>query len=91
MWQIDGRIQDSNSPRGQASIFLNANKPLTPWEFIPPITWTGLVNEQEVEIVQKSAHAFSIINFDFKIFPDKYSHLKGDIVHLIDKKLRKLD
>jgi len=91
MWQIDKRIEDPAHPRGQISVFLNADKPLTPWGFRSPITWTGLVSGEEVEIIQNTASARSIINFDFKIFPEKYSHFKEDIVHLIDKCLRTLD
>ena len=91
MWQIDERIEDVTHPRGQISVFLNADKPMSPYHFNPPIKWSGYFDSQEVEIIQNNSSASSIDAFDFKKFPDKYSHFKGDIVGLIDEYLRILD
>jgi hypothetical protein len=45
----------------------------------------------KVEIIQKGKSSYSVNDFDFKDFPEKYSFLKNDIVDWINKYLKTLD
>lgn len=91
MWQVDATIPELTHPRECVRLFLNADKALHPSTFIPPITWTGLLDGNAVEIIQNSTSAFSVGNFRFNTFPSKYNHLRGDVVALIDDCLRTMD
>jgi len=91
MWQISEEFEDYTHPIGKGWVNLNADKPMNPYHISYPITWSGFVSGQEVRIIQKSFSAFSLSDFDFVEFPDKYSYIKSDIVKWIDKYLRILD
>ena len=91
MWQIEKEFDDYTHPIGKGWLNLNADKPMNPYKISYPIIWSGFISNIKVEIIQKGKSSYSVNDFDFKDFPEKYSFLKGDIVAWINKYLKTLD
>jgi len=91
MWQIDQQFKDTTNPLGTNNLLLNADKPIMPTKFTPPIIWKGYLDGNEIEIVQKGNFTHSLSDFDFLRFPEKYSYIKKDIVTWINDFLKILD
>lgn len=91
MWQIDKSIPEVTHPRGCVRVFLNPDKGLNPYTFAPPIRWSGFIDNETIIIIQNSTSAIFSGDFEFLTFPQRYNHLKGDIIALIDKSLRTMD
>lgn len=67
MYEIDEITQG-------VSVQLTPDKALFPGRFIIPITWTGFVNGEEIEIIQNSFVAKSINDFKFSKFPNEMDY-----------------
>ena len=91
MWQIKEQFDDYSHPTGKGRVYLKSDQPLHPSAIEWPLTWSGFINNTEVVITQDGLFAGDMDNFDFKSFPQKYNHLKGQIVDWIDDKLRTMD
>ncbi|MDM1412536.1 hypothetical protein HX038_17635 [Myroides odoratimimus] len=89
MWQINKRFKDSTELSGNVTIFLNANKPLNPYDISYPITWSGFVNNQPIEIIQPSSSSSFMENYEFVNYPKGYYIYQNRIITLIDELLRK--
>lgn len=91
MWQINKEFSDPTHPRGKQGIYLNADKPMSPYHISYPIIWSGFVGQNTVEIIQKGESAKYKDDFEFVKFPPGLSYLEGDIISYIDNFLRILD
>lgn len=91
MWQINKEYSDPSHPRGKQGIYLNADKPMSPYHISYPITWSGFVGQNKVIIIQKGESAKYSDDFDFVNFPSALSYLQGEIATYIDNYLRILD
>ena len=49
-----------------------------------PITWTGFISGSNIKILQLASSS-SISDFDFEMFPEKYNHMKNEIINEIDE------
>lgn len=91
MWQIDKKVDDyGGHPSGKCYIFLNADKPMSPYHISYPVTWSGQVGGYDAKIIQLTDSARRIEDFNFEVFPEKYSYLKTDIINWIDEYLHKM-
>lgn len=68
---------------------MNPQEAFTVYNFHPPITWKGTLNNEPVLFKQLSRSSNSIEDFEFEQLPDKFAELKGDIVTSIDNFLKK--
>ncbi len=92
MYDIHKTIEDDlNPPRNKSSIALNSSRPITPYSYTSPIEWTGFVNNERVKILHISPSSSHKDDFIFEEYPTQLNHLKSDIIHLIDKKLKTLN
>lgn len=91
MWEINETFDDYSHPTNKGWIYLNADQEMNPYQIKYPITWTGFVSNNKVIIIQNSQSSKFIEGYEFKVFPEKYSDIKNQIVSIIDKYLRVLD
>ncbi len=91
MYVISKTMPDRSRPSDNLYINLNPDKPLHPSKFIAPITWTGFVGGKQVKFIQKVTDPFSLDDFEFIEFPEKYNYTKGDIFEWIDEACRIMD
>jgi len=73
------------------NVILTPDKALFPGHFIPPILWSGFINGVDISIIQLKVSAKSVLNFNFKIYPDRFNDIKLEIIKAIDNKLRVMD
>lgn len=91
MYEISRTLIDPSRPDDKLYVNLNPDKPLHPSKFIAPINWTGFVGGSQVKIIQKVSDPFSLDNFEFTEFPEKYNSIKRDIFEWIDEVLKTMD
>lgn len=91
MWEIDERLDVSAYHLGRNKIYLNSDKQIDTYHITYPITWKGLLNGNKVEITQKTSSSSFMDDYEFVIYPEEFSDLKGEIVQVIDRYLRILD
>jgi len=91
MYVIIKSLSDRSRPSDNLYINRNPDKPLHPSKFIAPITWTGFVGGRQVKFIQKVTDLFSLDDFEFIEFPEKYNYTKGDIFEWIDEACRIMD
>ncbi|EZH73661.1 hypothetical protein ATO12_17140 [Aquimarina atlantica] len=91
MWAINEKFVDYSHPQEKDSVFLNPNQTMNPQVIEYPIIWKGFVGSEEVEIIQKGQGAHLDLHFIFKKFPERYNHIKPDIINWIHKYLRILN
>lgn len=91
MWQINSKFEDDFQPLGKSSFYLKTNSNLSPYNIEYPISWTGFINNIEIEIIQISQSAFEVNDFEFITFPEKYSYVKNSIAKSINNYLKTLN
>ena len=70
MWEINESFKDSTELSGFVSILLKSDKPLNPYHVSYPITWSGFVNNEPIEIVQPSENSSYMSDFEFTKYPE---------------------
>lgn len=91
MWDVEGTYPDYKIYPDQATFYLKCDKAMHPQEWLPPITWKGVVNHVEVKFLQTSADAIDITSFDFSSFPEKIKDSIPYIIEAIDEAMRIMD
>jgi hypothetical protein len=76
MWQIEKEFDDYSHPIGKGWVNLKADKPMNPYRITYSITWSGFVSGNNVKIIRKRQSSYSLNDFDFSGFPEKYAFLK---------------
>jgi hypothetical protein len=81
------------APEGlpHTSAQLKPDKPFAPGYYIPPITWKGHINHEEVEITQVKNTAYTEDDFDFSKLPEKFNYMKKELIEAIDDAMRAMD
>lgn len=75
------------SQRGRVTISLDADKPIDPYHITYPVTWTGIVDGERVEIVQPSSASLNANFFEWPVFPQRLDNLKSDVAQMINRYL----
>ena len=71
--------------------YLDANKPFWPSDWIPPISWKGVIASTEVSFVQITPEAISLDDFNWDGFPDDFNSIRKCIVEAIDEAMKTMD
>ena len=66
------------------SVSIKSNKNIHQFTDIYPVTWTGFINDQKVEFIQKTDAAITIDDFELICYPEKYKYLFSQIIKYID-------
>ena len=92
MPQIDERIRDSRqrTPTGNITIALDADKTIHYQHITYPVTWTGFVAGERVEIVQLDSSSSFMHDYEFRLFPERFDDVKSDVKDLIDNYLHRM-
>jgi hypothetical protein len=72
----------------KVSVNLNPDQGITPFTSSYPITWTGYIGNEKVEIKQIGILAYNESDFEFVTFPEKYFYHKRDVIGFIDEYLK---
>ena len=91
MHQVQGEYPDYSHPRLKNGFHLNADKPFNPYNWQPPIHWTGYVGSEKVAFTQITPDSFNRESFDWQNFPEKLDFVKSYIVEAIDEAMRIMD
>ncbi len=91
MYAISKSFDDYSKANGNPTVNLNPDKPLHPSAFTAPITRSGFVGGHKVIIIQKHSDFISIDDFYFEVFPDKYNHVKDQIMEWVDDAMKIMD
>ena len=89
MWDINAQFENLTGNGRKSTIFLKANQELNIFITEYPITWTGFIDNQNIEIIQPTSSSSFSENYKFKTFPDEYFIYKEEIILLINNRLKR--
>lgn len=90
MFEIDIKLEDNHRRTNKSYLKLNPSPFLQPMMGFP-IEWTGKLNDIDLIIVQLSQSCYDEQDFIFKVFPQEYNYLKGQIIKSIHLKMNKIN
>lgn len=92
-YMVEGEYPSYAPNRGKykASILLNADQPFNPYNWEPPIKWSGYVDGNQVQFTQTSDPGYSEKDFDFSSFPRELRESIPYIIEAIDNASRIMD
>ena len=88
MWEIEKRFQDEAKSYW---LRLNADKVIHSYSISYPIMWQGLLNNDEIELVQMGQSSNSVEDFEFVSFPVNSEELKELVTEIINIHLKKIN
>jgi hypothetical protein len=91
MKAVEGYFPDYSNDNRKGSFKIYCDKTMFPGHWIPPISWTGYVNNTAVKFTQISQHSYNQNDFDFTDFPAELEGAKSSIIDAIDKAMKVMD
>lgn len=91
MYLVEGKFPDYTNHDREGSFALNPDKAMHPSVWLPPINWSGFVNNTKVDFIQVSSDATDKDDFDFGNFPQKFNSAISYIIEAIDKEMKCMD
>ena len=85
MYDLKLTLIDYATTRGdnKSSVLLNCSDPSSYHAF--PVQWKGYINGDEIEFTQTTHSKTEEYGYEFLKFPEKYNHLKKEILIEVDK------
>lgn len=85
-YEIYKKLSDYNNSPTKSSLLLLNYESLGKNNAKFPIKWFGKINGEDVEFFQPD-YSKEGFGFEYTKFPEKYEHLKKEILKIIDQKL----